>query len=156
MVARAVTAVALGGLVAGAIDITYAWAFWAVKAGTTPTRILQSVTAGLLGAAAFDGGQATALLGLALHFGIALTIAAVYCAGAARFALLVRRPWTAGLLYGVAVYVVMNRIVVPLSAAGPASHDPLWITLSLLVHALGVGVPCALAARKALDPQAAR
>ena len=42
-------AVLAGGLAAGVIDISYACTFWAIKAGTPPTRILQSVAAGLLG-----------------------------------------------------------------------------------------------------------
>ena len=36
-----------GGLVAGALDIGYAWLFWAVKAGLSAQRIFQSVAAGL-------------------------------------------------------------------------------------------------------------
>jgi hypothetical protein len=71
-------AVLAGGLAAGVIDITYACAFWAIKAGVRPTRIFQSVAAGLLGRqAAVAGGASTAALGLALHFFIALTVAVV-------------------------------------------------------------------------------
>jgi hypothetical protein len=43
----------------------------------------------------------------------------------------------------------MNYVVVPLSAAGPGSKDPLWITLSVAVHALLIGIPIALAVRRA-------
>ena len=52
-----------GGLLAGALDITYACVFWAVKADLPPTRIFQSVAAGLLGEASFEGGAATAAAG---------------------------------------------------------------------------------------------
>lgn len=47
------------------------------------------------------------------------------------------------------LYVVMNYIIVPLSAAGPGSKDPLWIALSIAVHALLIGVPIALFTRRA-------
>jgi len=43
----------------------------------------------------------------------------------------------------------MNYVVVPLSAAGPGSKDPLWVTLSIAVRALLIGVPIALFARRA-------
>ena len=43
----------------------------------------------------------------------------------------------------------MNYVVVPLSAAGPGSKDPLWIGLSVAVHVLLIGVPIALFARRA-------
>ena len=43
----------------------------------------------------------------------------------------------------------MNYIVVPLSAAGPGSKDPLWIALSIAVHVVLIGVPIALFTRRA-------
>lgn len=145
--------VALGGLVAGTIDIVYAWAFWAIKAGLRPTRILQSVAAGLLGReAAVAGGAGTAALGLVLHFFIATTVAFVFYATARYAPALWRRPWLWGSLYGVGVYGVMNYVVVPLSRAGGGGGSPttLWAVLSIIVHAFGIGVPVALAARAAL------
>ena len=60
-----------GGVLAGALDITYACLFWRIKAGLPASRIFQSVAAGLLGTASFKGGTATAWLGLGLHFFIA-------------------------------------------------------------------------------------
>jgi uncharacterized membrane protein YagU involved in acid resistance len=152
-------AVVAGGLAAGVIDITYACTFWAIKAGVRPTRIFQSVAAGLLGRqAAVAGGASTAALGLALHFFIALTVAVVYYTGARYAEALWRRPWTFGSLYGVAVFGVMHYIVVPLSAAGTggvAPFDLLWDGLSIVVHAFGIGVPVALAARAALRARSA-
>ena len=152
--------VVAGGLAAGLIDIAFACAFWAITAGVRPGRIFQSVAAGLLGRqAAAAGGTATAVLGLALHFVIALTVAVVYF-WAARYAeALWRRPWTFGSLYGVAVFGVMHYIVVPLSAAGGgviAPFDLLWDGSSLVVHAFGIGVPVALAARAALRDRTGR
>jgi hypothetical protein len=63
----AVFAILVGGLIAGAIDITYALGFSASR-GVAPTRILQSVASGLLGPSSFEGGTATAALGFVLHF----------------------------------------------------------------------------------------
>lgn len=150
--------VAGAGLLAGALDIAYACAYWAVKNGTPPSRIFQSVAAGLLGSAAFSGGPATAALGLTLHFGIAMTIAVVYYAAARNRTVLWRRPWLFGALYGLLVYGVMNYVVVPLSAAGAGGGTPdrLWITLTVIVHVIFIGIPCALAARAALAPHASR
>ena len=152
-------AVVAGGLAAGVIDIAYACTFWAIKAGVRPSRIFQSVAAGLLGRpAAVAGGASTAALGLALHFFIALTVAVVYYTGARYAEALWRRPWTFGSLYGVAVFGVMHYIVVPLSAAGGggvAPFDLLWDGLSIVVHAFGIGVPVAFGARAALRGRAA-
>jgi hypothetical protein len=145
--------VALGGLVAGTIDITYACTFWAIAAGALPRRIFQSVAAGLLGReAAVAGGWPTAILGLCLHYFIATTVAFVFYTAARYAPTLWRRPWLYGSLYGVAVYGVMTYVVVPLSRAGGGGGKPnvLWITLSIVLHAFGIGVPVALAARAAM------
>ena len=136
---------------AGTLDITYAWLFWAVKAGVSAQRIFQSVAAGLLGKASFEGGAATAALGLALHFFIATTMSVVYYLVARRWALLWQRPVPCGLLYGLLLYLIMNFIVVPLSAAGGGgSKDPLWVAMSVAVHALLIGLPIALFTRRAI------
>ncbi len=74
---RALPAILLGGLIAGAFDISYACIYTYIVRGTSAIRILQSVASGVLGAKAFAGGLKTAVLGLALHFLIALTAAAV-------------------------------------------------------------------------------
>ena len=133
--------------------MAYACLFWAIKAGVAPTRIFQSVAAGGLGrGTARAGGAATAALGLATHFFIAITISIVYYLMARRVPILRRKPWSMGSVYGLVVYVVMNHIVVPLSAASKGSSDPLWIALSVLVHMALIGVPVALFARLWCSP----
>jgi uncharacterized membrane protein YagU involved in acid resistance len=138
-----------GGLVAGTLDIAYACLFWALKRDVPAQQILQSVAAGLLGKASFEGGRATAALGLALHFMIALSMSVAYYLVSRRWALLWQRPFLCGAAYGLLLYAIMNYVVVPLSAAGPGSKDPLWVTLSIAVHALLIGIPIALAVRRA-------
>src|SRR5687767_2848419 len=97
---RATAFVVAGGLIAATLDIVYAWAFWALKAGVSAERIFQSVAAGLLGRASFDGGAATAALGLALHYGIALAMAIAYHAASRRWNVLSQRPLRYGAAYG--------------------------------------------------------
>jgi uncharacterized membrane protein YagU involved in acid resistance len=138
-----------GGLVAGTLDIAYACLFWALKRDVPAQQILQSVAAGLLGKASFEGGRATAARGRALHFMIALSMSVAYYLVSRRWALLWQRPFLCGAAYGLLLYAIMNYVVVPLSAAGPGSKDPLWVTLSIAVHALLIGIPIALAVRRA-------
>lgn len=146
---RPYQAVLLGGLVVGTLDIVYAMAFWGVQ-GVAPTRILQAVAAGLLGAAAREGGWATALLGAVLHFGIATAMVCAYYVASGGLPSLIRRPIVYGVLYGLFLYLFMNLVVVPLSAAGGPSFEPLlWVVCSIAVHMFLIGVPCALFARLA-------
>jgi hypothetical protein len=139
-----------GGLVAGTFDITYACIFWWLKRGVLPTRVLQSVASGVLGDASFTAGRRSALLGLALHYFIATSMAVTYYLFARRWSDLWHKPWVFGPLYGVLLYGIMNYIVVPLSAANPGSRNLLWVLLCIAVHAFLIGTPCALFARRAM------
>jgi uncharacterized membrane protein YagU involved in acid resistance len=105
-----------GGFAVGIVDLLDALLFFGAR-GVPPAAILHSIASGLLGRAAFRGGAATAVLGVLLHFAIAFAIVAVYLAASARIAELRRQPLLYGPLYGLAVYAVMNAVVVPLSAA---------------------------------------
>jgi uncharacterized membrane protein YagU involved in acid resistance len=139
----------LGGLIAGACDITYAIGFSAWR-GVPPTRVLQSVASGLLGAPAFDGGLPVAWLGLVLHFLIALTFAGAFYAASTRFPALTRRAFLAGAVYGFLIFWLMNLVVLPLSAfPRKVSFAPLVVITGLIVHTFLIGVPIALAARRA-------
>jgi len=152
MGSRPLRFVLAGGLVAGALDITYACVFWAIKAGVPAQRIFQSVAAGLLGEDSFSGGWPTAILGLALHFFIATTMSGTYFLVARRLPILALRAVPFGAAYGLLLYVIMNYVVVPLSAAGRGGpKDPLWVGLSVVVHMVLIGVPIALSTRRAFQ-----
>lgn len=145
------------GLLAGALDIIAAMSINTLR-GSTPVRVLQSVASGLLGEPSFAGGWPTAILGLLLHFAMMLIIAAIFCAFASRMAWTARRPVLAGTIYGVAVYAVMNLIVVPLSAFPvKLSYPPATLAIGISVHIACIGVPMALVAAKcsAAAPRAA-
>jgi hypothetical protein len=140
-------AVVWGGATAGVLDIAAALTVYGLR-GARPIRVLQAIASGLLGAEAFKGGTGTAALGLALHFLIAFTAAAVYVAASRRLRILVDRPVLAGFMYGALVYAVMNAVVLPLSKVAPARFNaPLALTI-LVVHMVCVGLPIALAARR--------
>jgi hypothetical protein len=135
-----------GGIAVGVLDLLDAFVFYGLK-GVSPIRILQSIAAGLLGRASFQGGFGAAALGLFLHFLIAFVIVAIYFAAARVIPLLTRRPFLFGPLYGLVAYGVMNYVVLPLSAAGGSHPAGAALTNGLLIHAFGVGLPAALAAR---------
>ena len=65
---RAFPAIALAGLIAGILDISSAFVIVVDQRRGFATRMLQGIAAGLLGQRSFEGGMATAGLGLALHF----------------------------------------------------------------------------------------
>lgn len=144
---RIVTAILIGGTAAAVLDIGYVFTVWSLK-DVGPEVILRAVASGVLGAPAFSGGASASALGAALHWLMATAMAAVYVGAGARLPTLVQRPIVWGPLYGLALFFVMDRIVVPLSAA-PAGRPPsLPMTLGqVAAHVFLVGMPIALAAR---------
>ena len=141
-------AILIGGLIAGALDITYACVASSFK-GVDAMTIMQSVASGLIGARAYEGGTGTAALGLVLHFAMMLIIAAIFVLVRRHGPAIVReRPALVGPLYGVAVYFVMNRMVIPLSAF-PMKVDYIPATfLSLAAHMFFIGWVIAWAAAR--------
>jgi hypothetical protein len=144
--------VVYGGLLAGALDLIYICCFVAILYDIGPQRILHSIAAGWVGRdAARAGGAATAALGFVSHFAIAVVMAIVYFLAAKRLPALVRHPWRYGALYGLTLYLAMNYVVVPLSAAGDGMKALQWVDLAhVAAHVLLVGIPCALSSAFAL------
>jgi uncharacterized membrane protein YagU involved in acid resistance len=108
----AAAAALLGGLVAGTLDIVVA----SVINLRNPLVILAVIASGLIGKAAFQARADVVVLGLVLQWAMSIAIAAIFVFGTRRVPL-ARRRWVAGgLVYGVIVFLVMNYIVVPISA----------------------------------------
>jgi len=149
---RWLSSLALGGFTAGVLDISYAVIFSRLRSGVAPIRVLHSVASGLLGREAYSGGVGTAALGLFLHFVIAFGAAGVYLAASRSLRVLVERPVLSGVVYGVFVYAFMNLVVLPLSRLPPRTSFPAVVLITgLLVHMFLIGVPIALASRRAHD-----
>jgi uncharacterized membrane protein YagU involved in acid resistance len=145
-----VSAVLLGGLVAGALDIAFAISFAAYN-GTPPVRLLQIVASGLFGNAAFAGGVPMAACGLALHFVMSVLWAGVFLTLALLKPSLAVHPYASGIAFGIVVFLTMRLMVLPLSAFPyPVTFKPVATILDLLSHTILFGVPIALAIRKAV------
>ncbi len=136
------------------LDISFAATYWVVIRGaTTLPRILQSIAAALLGKASFQGGTATALLGGVLHCIVAAGWTAVFLIAVHRWSWLrqqLQSPFGAaklGMPYGVFVWLMMTFAIIPLSHATAASATSTWFWISLVWHAVGVGLPIAMIAR---------
>jgi hypothetical protein len=107
-----ITASLAGGVIAGTIDIGAA----CLINGRSVPFILHAIAGGLLAQRSFAGGAATALLGGLLQEAMGILIATIYVV-AGEWLPALRRRWVRfGLAYGVVIFLVMNYVVVPLSA----------------------------------------
>jgi hypothetical protein len=135
-----------GGLACGVLDITQAFVAWSFF-GVKPVMILHHIASGLLGPEAMRGGAGTAVLGLALHFFIAFSAAAIYYLASRRLHFMTERALLSGLLYGEAVFLFMYFVVAPLSAAAKGQFTSATLITGPIGHMFLVGLPIALAVR---------
>jgi hypothetical protein len=138
----AIWAIATGGLVAGTLDLAQACILFG-------WNIPLAIAGGLLGPQAFHGGVATYVLGVCLHFLIALSAAATYFAVSRRLRFMTQYALVCGLFFGAAVELVMRLIVLPLSAlhaSGPYTHHDL--VLGLVVHMVVIGLPISFSVQR--------
>jgi hypothetical protein len=137
-------------LIAGILDISSALVLWG-RRGIGPIRGLQIIATGILGPASYDGGLASAGLGLAAHFLIAFTAAALFYAASRKLHFLTEHAVVTGVAYGVAVYIFMNCVVLPLAGFKP-KYTVSSVATGVLIIIFLVGLPIALTVRK-LSPQ---
>jgi hypothetical protein len=140
-------AVLWAGFACGVMDITAAFIVYGFF-GAKPVPLLQGIASGLLGPRAFQGGLATAMLGLLCHFVIAFGAAAVYFAASRAIPFLIQNAVVSGALYGVAVYFFMNRIVLPLSAVAKRPFSLKLMIVGVIIHIFCVGLPISLSVRR--------
>jgi hypothetical protein len=144
-------AIAWAGSVAGILDISSAFILLRQR-GIGLIRGLQVIATGLLGPASYDHGLASAGLGLAAHFLITFTAAALFYAASRKLPFLTQHAIICGLAYGVAIYTFMNGVVLPLAAFKPKYTVP-SIVIGVLIIMFLVGLPIALIIRRFSSPQ---
>lgn len=150
---RAFYAILYGGLAVGVLD-GLAAVILTVVYGRSPSRMFQSIASGLIGRNSYEGGLATVLLGVSLHFLIAFIWATIYYGASLKLPALIQRALIYGPIYGVVVYFAMQMIVLPLSAIQKPAFSfapPLQMLQGIIVHILCVGLPIALLARRSAE-----
>lgn len=133
---NALLAIVVGGGIAGAADLVAA----CISEGWWRTPL--AVSAGLLGRQAMHGGTSVWLLGVCLHFLIAISAATIYYLASRPLQFLRNYPIICGLSFGIDVQLFMNLVVLPLSALhvkGPFSLQDMIV--GLFLHMMLIGLP---------------
>jgi uncharacterized membrane protein YagU involved in acid resistance len=156
-------AILWAGSICGVLDLSAACIDVRLNLDMGPVRLLQNVAGALLGPATYDGGLATAALGLLLHFTVAFSATTIFYLLSRRHPMLLRWAVPSGLIYGAVVFLVMYRGVIPLTI----QLKSLYLTTfnhtlpklrwsQLFVHLFCVGLPIALIVRRLAPPPADR
>lgn len=135
--------IVIGGAVAGTLDLISAFV-------TFGPNMPRGIAAGLIGRqAAIHGGLGAWILGVCLHYCIALSAASVYCLASRKLEFLKDHFVVCGLFYGIAVFLVMNLVVLPICAlhfSGPFQLSGLL--QGVITHMLIIGLPISISLRK--------
>lgn len=142
--------VLLAGAAVGVLDGLFAIVLrvFVYRSGTAE-QVFQGIARGLIGPAALQGGHASALLGLVLHFTIATIWAAIFWVAVSRLPGLRRLLQTpagtiaAGVLFGAVVWLVMRFGVIPAAGLGGRTVQIRQFLVMLIGHMVVVGQPIA-------------
>jgi hypothetical protein len=142
-----------GGFLAGLADTIYP-TVKAVMAGGEWFGPWKGVASGLLGKAARDGGMEMVALGLALHYFICISAAALLYLLVSRVKIVPRQWIVLGVLYGIAFLLTMNYVILPLSAIGRGIYPLEQLHIHAFWHIVLVGLPTAFFVTRALKDSA--
>ena len=135
-------AILAGGAVAGTFDLISAFI-------TFGPGVPRGIASGLLGRQAMSGGMATWILGVFLHYFVAFSAACVFCVAGQKLKFFKDHFVVCGLFFGIAVFLVMTLIVLPLCAfhaRGP--YQLRSLIQGLLTHMVLIGLPISYSFRK--------
>jgi hypothetical protein len=135
----------LATLVAGTLDILSALIFYGYVFYNVGARhVLQGIARVLLGKKAFEGGWATAFLGLAMHYCIASSFVILYFLIFPYIPFLKKYKIASGLLYGVLVWMIMNLAVLPLVDHRSYHFKLLAVVRDMAILLYAIGLPISL------------
>jgi len=151
----ALRGILLGGFFAGLADFIYP-TVKAVMAGGSWMQPWKGVASGLLGQPARDGGMEMVVLGAALHWFICFGAAALLYLIVSRVKWLPRQWIVLGMIHGIAVLLVMNYVILPLSAIGRGIYPLEQLHVHAVWHIVLVGLPTAFFVSRALGKSSTR
>lgn len=145
------------GLIAGTLDIGENLIFNAFR-HVSPKMVFQFIASGLIDGKSFTLGGASVALGVAIHYTIAMTWTVIFYLLSRKLIFLTRHAVSSGILYGGVVYIIMNFVVLPLTAV---PHAPKAMTVAsrisgVLALLFCIGLAIALLVKAFAPPQQAR
>lgn len=141
-------AIIVSGCIVGSLDILAAIVDFYISTGKGPAGIFKYIASAIIGDKAFSGGANILIAGILLHYIIAFLFTIFF------FFLYQKSKWMssnkllAGILYGIFIWVMMNRIVIPLSFTPKLPFVAWKAVKAALILICMIGIPLSfLAAR---------
>lgn len=129
------------GLLVGTFDILAALINFYISTGKSPIVIFKYISSGVLGADAFAGGTGIVLMGLLLHYIIALSFTILFCILYYNVKLPPNYKIFTGIAYGIFIWAIMNLVIVPLSHTPKSPFDISHALKEMLILIFMIGLP---------------
>ena len=129
----------LTGLLAGTLDAIAA----IVVSQASPAAVFKFIASGAFGAGkAFSGGDIMIVWGVLFHYLIALSWTVLFFFMYPALPWIRKNKYVTGLLYGIFVWIMMNRVVIPLSEIPqrPFNLKGALTGMSILMVAIGLPI----------------
>ena len=139
------------GLLVGTLDITAASTDLYLNTGKGPEVVLKYVASGVFGKEAFTGGSKMIWFGLLFHYLIAMGWSLLFYVLFLMIPFISKYPIISGILYGLFIWTIMNRLVVPNSNVNvpkPAHFDWFKAGKNALILICMIGLPLSLLSKK--------
>jgi hypothetical protein len=130
-------------LVAGTLDILGAFTqFYVMRKMNPAPVVLKYIASGVFGPEAMTGGYGMMLIGLLFHYLIVLGCVLAFYWLYPRVNIMRFNKWITAVVYGLLVWVVTNRIIVPLSLVrrGPFNLNNALIAMLILIVMIGIPI----------------
>ncbi len=134
-------------LIVGTLDIIAAIIQTLIMGGNI-TRLMQYIASGVFGPASFEGGMAYAVMGLAFHYVVAFGWTMLFFIIYPRLRFAPANRLLTGIGYGIFVWFMMNRVVLPISNVKMGPFDVQRAVIAALVLIVAIGVPLSFLASK--------
>ncbi|HEX8060116.1 MAG TPA: hypothetical protein VF473_04235 [Cyclobacteriaceae bacterium] len=133
--------VLLAWLLVGTLDIICATTQFLLRGGSNPIDILVYISSAIYGSQAREiGPPSMAILGMALHYLIALIWTITFFVLYPRIEMMSKNRVVTGIVYGYFIQLIMSQVVVKLSntAKGPFNFIGFLVSGAILVVAIGI------------------
>ncbi len=138
----------LSGLLVGTLDITAACTDYYIATGKGPAGVLRYVASGVFGQDAFSGGDSMGVWGLFFHYIIAFSFTIFFFWLYPRIKLMTEYPILTAIIYGVFMWIITARIIVPLSNT-PKGTFVWWKAIkAAAILIVMIGLPLSFIGRK--------
>lgn len=144
-----VRAIILTGLVAGTMDIVTATSWFTIRTGNNPVRVLQYISSAAFDKdLAYSGNILMIFLGLLFHYLIAYSWTFLFYLAYPRIGLLRANKFVVGIGYGIFVWTIMNRVVLPLSRIPAITFDINQASIAASILIVCIGLPISIMASR--------